>query len=90
MQKKKENMKLRKFIQLKARLYCKYCAVLYINDAQPTAPTNSSRTGKKRDGFNLPNWKQLTCSVKGAHTVVFVADRASYKLVALLMELTSF
>lgn len=46
--KKKKNMKLGKFIQLKARLYCKYNAALYINDMQPTAPTNSSRTGKKK------------------------------------------
>lgn len=79
--KKKKNMKLGKFIQLKARLYCKYNAALYINDMQPTAPTNSSRTEKKRDGFNLPNWKRgsfvtgLTCSVKGAHTVFFVQGK---------------
>lgn len=67
--KKKKNMKLGKFIQLKARLYCKYNAALYINDMQPTAPTNSSRTEKKKGWFQSTkletgffcHWANLQC-----------------------------
>lgn len=64
--KKKKNMKLGKFFQLKARLYN---AALYINDMQPTAPTNSSRTGKKKGWFQSTkletgffcHWANLQC-----------------------------